>query len=186
LLDAGFLSLRQQYKQRGVQLEQQGLQANLGSASDDVALNGLRVGPSAEYHRGEALTFTGRLGVGVFLGWAKDKRNGSASTVERDDASGNHLPAQIYDFDVSESPQARYLYVAPEFRLGWRFADRFELSAGVRALILVGLSQPTWADENPVYPGDSFKVGELSFGADTLAGRTILVVSPGLGARFDF
>jgi hypothetical protein len=185
LLDAGFLSLKQQYKQRSVQLEPQGLEANPGAASDDVALNGLRVGPSAEYHRGEALTFTGRLGVGVFLGWAKDERRGSASTVERD-AKGTHVPAQAYDFDVSESPQARYLYVAPEFRLGWRFADRFELSAGVRALILVGLSQPTWADENPVYPGDSFKVGELSFGADALAGRTILVVSPGLGARFDF
>jgi hypothetical protein len=185
LLDAGFLSLKQEYKQRSVHLEPQGLKANPGTASDDVALNGLRVGPSAEYHRGEALTFTSRLGVGVFLGWAKDKRSGSASTVERD-ANGAHVPAQAYNFDVSESPQARYLYVAPEFRLGWRFADRFELSAGVRALILVGLSQPTWADEDPVYPGDSFKVGELSFGADTLAGRTILVVSPGLGARFDF
>ncbi len=63
-----------------------------------------------------------------------------------------HYEAQPYDFEATESPQARYLYVAPEFRLGWRFADRFELSAGVRALILVGLTQPKWADENPIIP----------------------------------
>ena len=65
-------------------------------------------------------------------------------------------------------------------------ADRFELSAGVRALILVGLTEPTWADESPVFPGDSYNVGELRFGADTLAARSLVVVSPGLGARFDF
>jgi PEGA domain len=187
LLDAGFLSLKQQLRQRSVSLQPQALDPNLGSASDDVTLNGLRIGPSAEYHRGEALTLTGRLGVGIFLGWAKDERRGSASTNERDDNNSNmHYAAQPYDFAATESPQARYLYVAPEFRLGWRLADRFELSAGVRALILVGLTQPKWADENPVYPGDSFNVGLLSFGADALAGRTLVVVSPGLGARFDF
>jgi hypothetical protein len=151
-----------------------------------VSLNGLRVGPAAEYHRGEALMVTGRLGVGIFLGSARDERRGSASTNERKDQTGRTHAAQPYDFEATESPQARYVYVAPEFRLGWRFADRFELSAGVRALILVALTQPKWADENPVYPGDSFDVGLLTFGADALAGRTLLVVSPGLGARFDF
>jgi hypothetical protein len=187
LLDAGFLSLKQQLKQREVSLYPQGLKANFGLATDDLSLQGLRVGPSAEYHRGESLTLTGRLGLGVFLGWAKDERSGSASTNERDDPNSNeHYLAQTYSFDASESPQARYLYVAPEFRLGWRFADRFELSAGVRALILVGLTEPVWADESPVFPGESFNVGPLRFGADTLAGRSLLVVSPGLGARFDF
>jgi hypothetical protein len=186
LLDAGFLSLTQRFESRHVSLQPQGLAANLGTASDDVTLNGLRVGPSAEYHSGEALTLTGRLGLGIFLAWAKDARSGTASTNERDDANGNHFAAESYDFDVTESPQARYLYVAPEFRVGFRVADRFELSAGLRALVLVGLTQPTWRDENPVLPDDSLRVGLLSFGADTLAGRTLLVMSPGLGARFDF
>ena len=160
--------------------------ANAGTATDVVSVNGLRIGPSAEYHRGDALTLTGRLGLGIFLGWAKDVRSGTASTNERTDANGNHYAAESYSFDVAESPQARYLYVAPEFRLGWRFADRFELSAGVRALVLVGLTQPSWSDENPVLPDDSLRVGLLTFGGDTLAGRTLVVVSPGLGARFDF
>lgn len=186
LLDAGFLSLKQRLEARKVSLQPQGLAANLGTATDDVTLSGLRVGPSAEYHSGDALTLTGRLGLGIFLGWAKDARSGAASTNERDDANGNHYAAESYGFDVTESPQARYLYVAPEFRLGFRFADRFELSAGVRALVLVGLTQPTWRDENPVLPDDSLRVGLLSFGEDTLTGRTLLVVSPGLGARFDF
>jgi hypothetical protein len=65
-------------------------------------------------------------------------------------------------------------------------AERFELSVGLRALVLVGLAQPTWRDENPVLPDDRLRVGLLTFGADTLAGRTLLVVSPGLSARFDF
>lgn len=186
LLDAGFLSLKQRIEARQVSLQPQGLAANLGTASDDVTLNGVRVGPAAEYHSGEALTLTGRLGLGIFLGWARDGRSGSASTNERDDANGNHYAAESYRFDVTESAQARYLYVAPEFRLGFRLADRLELSAGVRALVLVGLTQPRWRDENPVLPDESLRVGLLSFGEDTLAGPTFVVVSPGLGARFDF
>lgn len=187
LLDAGFLSLRQQIEQRQVSLYPQGLEANLGRATDSVTLSGLRVGPSAEYHRGEAFTLTGRLGVGVFLGWAKDQRTGTASTNERDDPNSNkHYAAETYTFDATESPQARYLYVAPELRLGWRLADRFELGAGIRALVLVGLTQPKWADESPVFPGARFNVGQLRFGEDALAGRTLLALSPGLSARFDF
>lgn len=186
MLDAGFLSLKQRFESRKVSLQPRGLLANLGTATDDVSLNGLRIGPSAEYHRGDALALTARLGLGVFLGWARDERTGTATTNERDDINGNHYTAESYDFDVTESQQARYLYVAPEFRLGWRFADRFELSAGVRALVLVGLTQPSWRDENPVLPDDSLRVGLLTFGGDTLAGRTLVVVSPGLGARFDF
>lgn len=187
MLDAGLLSLKQRIEQRDVSLYPQGLEANLGRASDDLTLNGVRVGPSAEYHRAGALTLTGRLGVGLLLGWVKDDRDGSASTNERDDPNSNrHYLAQPYRFDVSESPPARYLYVAPEFRLGWRLAERFELSAGVRALLLVGLNEPRWGDDDPVFPGDSFNVGQLRFGSDTLTGRTLLVVSPGLAARLDF
>ncbi|MES1189316.1 MAG: PEGA domain-containing protein [Myxococcales bacterium] len=187
LLDVGILSLKQRIEQRGVSLYPQGLDANLGEASDALSLSGVRVGPSAEYRRGDAVTLTGRLGVGVFLGWVKDDRVGSASTNERDDGnSDRHYPARRYAFDVTESPQARYLYVAPEFRVGWRLAQRLELSAGVRALLLVGLSEPRWHDENPVFPGDSYNVGPLRFGSDILAGRALLVVSPSLGARLDF
>jgi hypothetical protein len=186
LIDAGFLSLEQRLERRPVSLQPRGLLANQGRATDEVSLNGLRAGVSAEYHRGDELTFTGRLGLGLFLGWAKDARSGTASTNERTDANGNHYAAESYSFDVSESPAARYLYVAPEARLGWRLAERFELSVGMRALVLVGLTQPTWRDENPVLPDDRLRVGLLTFGADTLAGRTLLVVSPGLGARFDF
>ncbi|HEX2871588.1 MAG TPA: PEGA domain-containing protein [Polyangiaceae bacterium] len=186
LVDAGYLSLSQQLTGRDVSLVPRGLEANPGTASDDVGISGLRIGPAAQYHRGEKLTLTGRLGVGVFLGSARDQRKGSASTVERTDSSGKTIPAQSYDFALEESPAARYAYVAPELRLGYRLAEHFEISAGLRALVLVGITQPAWTDESPVFPGESYRVGQLTFGEQTLAGRAIFVVSPGLGARFDF
>jgi hypothetical protein len=83
----------------------------------------------------------------------------------------------------AESPSARYLYVMPEVRVGMRLGERLELSAGVEAMVLLAISQPTWSDARPVVAATD---GLATFGAQELAGRTILVVAPGLGARYEF
>jgi hypothetical protein len=123
--------------------------------------------------------------VGAVLGSLRDERKGSATTNEREAATGETYPAQAYDFAVSESQAARYLYVAPEVRLGLRFAKRFEVSAGLRALVLVGIANPQWQDETPISPGSEYRVGQLRFGAQALAGDVLFVMAPGLGLRMD-
>jgi PEGA domain len=185
-IDAGFLSLSGKLENRAVALKPRGLADNLGTATDSLTLSGLSVGPAAAFHAGSKFPILARVGVGVLLANLKDSRSGTASTNDRTTPQGVMYTAQPYDFSLSESQAARYLYVAPEFRVGLRFADRFELAAGLRALFLIGITQPKWADQNPVSPGASYNVGELTFGDQALAGSLIVVLTPGLSARVDF
>jgi hypothetical protein len=184
-LDAGFLSVQEKLEGRPVTLTPQGLSDNHGTATDALTLSGLTVGASAEYHGGERFIFVGRLGVGGLFGSLKDERSGSATTNDRT-VSGAEYPALEYSFSSSESPAARYLYLAPEFRAGVRLTSRFEVTLGLRALVLIGLTQPRWSNENPISPGAKYHVGELRFAEDSLAGNVLLVLAPTLGARFDF
>jgi hypothetical protein len=88
----------------------------------------------------------------------------------------------------TERPDARYFYFAPEVRVGHRFAERWELSAGVAVLVLKSLRQPRWSDEAGV-PGATtppFFGGFNGPGAQpTLAGDVLVVIAPGVGVRFE-
>ena len=92
-----------------------------------------------------------RLGAGALLGSVRDQRSGSATTKERG-LAGMTTPAIPFTFTVTESPAARYVYIAPEVRLGVRLGKHFEISAGVQALILVALSDAKWSDQRPSSP----------------------------------
>jgi hypothetical protein len=186
LLDAGFLSLSERLASHPVALHPVGIpQDNLGSAEDKIRLSGLTVGASAQYHQGEKLPVTGRLGVGVLLATARDARTGTAFTNARM-VGGVLVPAASYPFDVTESPKASYLYVAPELRQGLRLGAHAEITFGLRALIMVALTQPKWADEKPVEPGVTYRVGQLTFGPQQVTGNLIVVFVPGVGFRADF
>jgi hypothetical protein len=187
LMDVGYLFLNGTIHDRPVTLYPQGLDGNAGIASDTLRLSGVRIGPAAQIHRGRDFVFGARVGLGVLLGQMRDHRVGTASTNTRNDPNtGDTYPAQTYGFDVTETTPANYLYLAPEIQVGYRFAERFEISAGVQLLALISINQPKWADQNPVAPGADYHVGLLRFGRETLAGNVIVVGSPGVAGRMDF
>lgn len=185
-VDAGYLTLWSKLEGRAVALKPVGLADNMGTATDSLNLSGLSVGAAAAYHRGNKLPLLARLGVGALLGNLKDSRSGSASTNDRTNAQGVMYTAEAYSFSLSETQAARFLYVAPEARIGVRIGEHFEVAAGLRALFLVAIAQPKWADSSPVSPGSSYNVGELRFGGQAMAGSLIVVITPGLSARLDF
>ena len=184
-IDAGFLRLASSLKGRAVSLQPVGLAANQGSADDKLAVSGLLVGISAHIHRGEQFPLSAGLGAGMILGTLKDDRSAAAATNERT-KNGATIPSQSYSFSLSESPAARYFYLAPELRAGLRLAKRFEISLGVRALILVAVSTPQWTDERKFDPGAAYAVGPLAFGSQRLTSDLTVAVAPSLGARLDF
>lgn len=187
-LGAGYLSLAQSTTGRSTRLLPRGLEPNPGVADDSLALRGLLVGGAASLHLGEAFPLLIRLGAGGLFGSLTDRRTGSFTTVEREVSDGaggtTILPATPYETgELEESPSATYLFVAPEARAGVRLGDHVEIGASLGAYVLFGVSRPTWADERFVTTGND---GAAVFGEQDLAGGTILVLVPGLGARLDF
>ena len=182
-LDGGYLSASERVKQRGLTLRPRGLTPFDGVASDSLRLSGALLGASAGLSRGQTLRLRVRLGAGAFIGSARDERQGQAMTSERPG-----VPSTLIDFDVIESPSAKYLFVAPELRAGLRLSQHWELSAGVGALILLGISDVDWLDSNPPSYPDS--VGQVDFNASgvkaSIVGRTIVFLAPELALKWDF
>ncbi len=189
-VDAGYLSVGASLKNRNVALHPIDLPDNLGTAEDDLRLSGLLLGGSAVFDTMKRVPLILRLGVGVLLGTLHDERDGTASTNARANpnpaSGGAEFPARAYPFDSSESPGADSFYLAPEVRTGFRASEHFELSIGLRALVLFAFEAPSWSDVNPVVPGPDYHVGQLTFGAQALSARTMIILTPGVSARFEF
>lgn len=172
-LDAGYMYLTQEVTGREAVLTPVGKPEVRGTFSDRLSLRGLLVGASAHLHRGETLPLTLRLGVGALLGNAIDRRSGELV------APSGPVPVATARTDAD----AAYLYVAPEIRLGYRIGKRFEVSAGADVMLMVALKAPRWDTSNAVVAGDQ---GLATYRDETFFGSTLLLVNPGLGARFDF
>jgi hypothetical protein len=168
-LDAGYMYLANSADGRSSTLRPVGKPEVAGTASDKLSLKGLLVGASAQLHKGEQLPFLLRLGVGALLGNANDRRSGDfgANAVE----------------STRTATDASYLYVAPEARIGYRIGGRVEVSAGLEVALMVALKEPRWDASQGVVLGSS---GLAAYPDETLVGSTLIVVSPGVGARFDF
>jgi hypothetical protein len=178
-LDGGFMSVAEPVKQRSVTLTPRGLSQFDGVANDSLRLSGALLGASAGLSRGQTLRLRVRLSAGAFVGSATDQRKGSAVTSERPG-----FPSTNVDFDVTESPSAKYLFVAPELRAGLRLSQHWELSAGIGAWILLGFSDVVWLNSNPPTYPDS--VGEVEFNAkQSMVGRTIVLLAPELALKWD-
>ena len=165
-LDAGYLITGQKTHGRAVSATPRGRAAIDGTADDALALRGLTLGGSVAYHTASALPLTFRLGAGVLLGEARDER-----TAQFPLGSGG----------ATETTAARYGYVAPEVRIGFRVGDHAELLVGAQALVLVGLAKPTWRDSDTFVLGRDF----LSFGDAAMVGAVLVVVTPGIGLRYE-
>jgi hypothetical protein len=180
-LDGGYFSVSQTVKDRALTLSPRGLAPFDGVASDNLRLSGPLLGASAGLSRGQTVRLRVRLAAGAFIGSAVDERRGHATTSERPGVAAADI-----DFDVSESPSAKYLFVAPELRAGLRLSPHWELSAGVGAFILLGLSDVAWQDSNPPsYPDSVGQVGFNASGKQSIVGRTIVLLAPELSLKWD-
>ena len=181
-LDGGFLAVAEHVKQHGVTLTPRGFSTIDGMASDNLRLSGALLGASAALSRGQTVRFRVRLSAGAFIGSAIDERKGYAITAERPG-----FPSTVINFDVTESPSAKYLFVAPELRAGLRLSPHWELSAGIGAWVLLGFSDISWQDTNPPSYPDS--VGQVLFNSgsekQSIVGRTIVFVAPELSLKWD-
>ncbi len=173
-VSAGYLALRTHVNQRAIQALQVPNSAALaGAESDRLTLSGITLGIAASLQRGDDWPWTVRLSGGVLLGSMQDKRS---ATVNFAAGSGGFGPR-------SERISARYAYVAPEFRIGPRMG-KFELSLGLRPMLLVALSQPEFDDSQRLT--DTPSLGYFRFQRESLAGSTLALVEAGLGARYSF
>jgi hypothetical protein len=84
---------------------------------------------------------------------------------------------------VKTSVDVPHLYIAPEVRVGYRLGEQFEVSAGIEIMVLVGLKDARWDQTNGVVLGNQ---GLAGYDNQTFFGSTLLLVNPGVGARFDF
>jgi hypothetical protein len=172
-LDAGYLAVTQAIRNRAASIQAKGLPASAGNANDTLSLSGLLLGAEATFHRGAKVPLTFGLGAGALIGTLNDRRTGDFPT----------RAGPSFHADVASAPTARYLYLDPKARVGIKLGTHFELNAGVDALILVALTQPRW-DANVLVPAASD--GVAYFPNDVLAGKTVVVLGPGLGARYEF
>jgi hypothetical protein len=167
-LGAGFLNVHQSTDQSAT-IQPVGLPPASGTGTNHVSLNAATLGGAAWLHRGTRFPLLVRLAAGVALGSVRAERSGTfgAAAVA----------------PVAESTTATYMYIAPEARVGWRFAPRFEASIGVQGTVLLALSVPEWKDERRTH---SQSFGFATYGAQKLTGTVIALGAPSLGLRWDF
>jgi hypothetical protein len=169
----GGLMVSQSYDGRPKSVTPRGEATLDGTVDESLRLRGALLGGHAGLHLGDRFPGLIRLGVGALVGSAADERSGTFA-----DAAGNRFASGI----LEHSDSATFLYIAPEARFGYRFANRFEVSAGIAGYVLVGLGAAEWENDQLFAAGN----GAASFETEELTGSVIVVLAPGLGFRADF
>ncbi|WP_437620478.1 PEGA domain-containing protein [Sorangium sp. So ce1151] len=135
------------------------------AASDGLLLQGGAVGLWAGYSFGERYPLRFRLGAGLVRGPLHDRRAVEAS-----------YPAYV-------GPAATLGYVDPQLLFRVYKRGGFELNLRAEALIFFTHSEPTWAQDHPVYTREA---GYVHFPAESLLGSALFVFAPGLSARYAY
>lgn len=175
--DVGYLLAYRSISSRETTLSPKGRADNRGTADDALRLSGFTLGGSAHYQLKGSFPILFRLGAGVLLGSVRDARTGSFSNGA----------GETYGVDAKTSAAATYLYVAPEIRVGRAIAKNFEVNLGVETLLMTALSQPTWSDGTGIVTSSTGRGdGLATFGDQSTAGKVLVLVAPGVGARYDF
>jgi hypothetical protein len=186
-LQAGYGSFGQSFDSRGATLKPEGLPVSPGTAKDDLRLRSALIGVSGELHRtGDKYGWTARLGLGLMLGALEDTRAGVFTNTA---APGN----PTYPVGpVSESPDARFFYLAPEVNGFYRVAKNLELGVGITALLGLALSKPMWTDQQRVAAGNCTGtarppqcLGAATFGNESLTGGALFMLLPHLIGRYE-
>jgi hypothetical protein len=149
----------------------------VGTADDRLALRGVLAGGWLGYSLAERIALLHfRLGAGALIGDILNERTGRFLG-----SSGAR-----YDLGpVAERHDARFLYLTPEVRWGLRLSRRVEVNIGVAVPVLIALTTPRW-DAEQVHYVRAGEDGFATFAADALVSPVVLMIAPGLGARYDF
>lgn len=176
-IDVGYLYLARVINGRDETLRPVGKPEARGTARDQTSLKGLLLGGSVHLRQGsEKIPLTFRVGVGALLANATDRR-----TAEMPDGPGGPT---VEVAATRSSADVVFLYVAPEARLGYRLTSNIEVSAGVDVMLMVGLGDAKWALSQTTVLG---RQGLASYAEErSIFGSTLLLVNPGVGARFEF
>ncbi|MEM6786662.1 MAG: PEGA domain-containing protein [Myxococcota bacterium] len=174
-IEAGYVLASQAVTGRTAELSPIGFSdPTIGTANDDLRLQAFLAGGTLGYHLGDRVPVVLRLGAGILVGEVRDQRQGTFAT--RRGSTFNTFPVVAF-------PRATYFYVDPMARVGYRFADHFEISAFVRALLWVNLETPRFDDTLEV-AADTDGIG--TFVADDVMGSFIVGAVPGVNLRYDF
>jgi len=111
-----------------------------------------------------------RVGLGLVRGTVSDQRSGTFQT----------LPP--LDVERSESPPFMHLYVTPEVRAGIRLAGHVDATIGVSAMVMRVLTDARWTNETLIVS----PAGTGGFEDDRVLGKTVIILAPSLGVRYDF
>ena len=145
-----------------------------GSADDDLRLSGALVGATIGYHVEQRFPLQFRVGAGVLLGQVRDERSGNFTARDG---------SVIYAAPAASFSSATYLFLDPELRIGARFAERFEVSAGAKLLVLIAPEPPTW-DSTIEIPASTDGIG--TYRPEPVMGDLVFMVAPGVNLRYDF
>lgn len=174
-VETGYLYMQQSTSKRSSSLQAVGIKnPDKGTADDVIRLRGVLAGAFAAIGFGERFPLRLRLGAGALIGSLSDTRTGTFTT-----SMGQ--PFGVGPLVVT--PGAAWFYLDPEVRIGVRLGKHVELSAGVGAIVLVGLSARTW---NAAQPVNAAGDGYATFSAETLTNPVLVAVTPGASFRYDF
>ncbi|MFO0667741.1 MAG: PEGA domain-containing protein [Polyangiaceae bacterium] len=193
--DIGFLYEGQSVEGRKAKVEPVGLPAQEGRAADSIKLYGLTLGAALTYERGEKVVWGGRLGTGIALSGFSDSRYGTFSYTNDQGQPASYNTPRIRDRHAFGDWAS--LYLAPEFRLGYRFG-KLVLLGGLQAFVKVGLSAGTWSLQQEV-PAAGARCGanvspsvrpdcqgQGTYGSETVLGGISVALSPTVAARYEF
>jgi hypothetical protein len=168
-----------------------------GKTNDTLALQGPIVTASASFHRGEKLTWLGRVGIGAWFANVSDSRSGTYTTVQSSNPLTHMMglpPVTYTTSPVSESVGTVYGALVPEFRVGWRLGSQAEVGAGVQALLALPFSTPRWqpGSQTPVITGNCGATptktcvwdGGAVYSTSSLTGSVVVLIAPELSFTY--
>ena len=175
-LFAGYLFVSEAISGRQVALHTVGGGQSAGSAADTLALRrGAMGGLFGGVGFGDRLRFHAGLGAALARADVTDTRTGRITPEDGGPA---------YSIGpVTVTAETTFFALLPDVRAGLALGDHVELSLGVAAIMLFGLSTPAWDSKRQINAGPE---GIGTFPGQAMIGDTLFAVAPSLGARYDF
>jgi hypothetical protein len=102
----------------------------------------------------------------------------------RDERSGSFQSQTGGRFETdptAQFAQATYFYLDPVVRVGVRFAEHWELSGQLQALLLIALASPRWNNDEELGAGSD---GIGTYDDETLMGPFLAMFAPGISLRY--
>jgi PEGA domain len=170
----GYLFVQQGIEDRTVELQPRGLPPRTGQADETLQLSAGMFGFAAGYRFGDFPTVQFRLGLGILLGTVGNLRQ----------ASFEEGTAFVAPDLVSRSFSAMGL-VNPTVVVALPVGGGFELGADVSPMVIIPFGAPRWGDDGDrsvIHPD----AGVSGYRDETLVGSVMLLIAPGLFARYQF